>query len=124
MTQRVDQVAATLKRTLQDVLARGLADPRVRGLITVTRIDVTSDLADAIVFCTVTPDEFEELNMHGVSSASGWIRREAASRMRLRRMPRLQFKIDKQLRRQQETLAAINEASRLDEERAREKTEE
>ncbi len=124
MTQRVDQVAATLKRTLQDVLARGLADPRVRGLITVTRIDVTSDLADAIVFCTVTPDEFEELTMHGVSSASGWIRREAASRMRLRRMPRLQFKIDKQLRRQQETLAAINEASRLDEERAREKSEE
>ena len=38
MTQRTDQVASTLKRATQMVLTRGLSDPRVQGIITVTRV--------------------------------------------------------------------------------------
>lgn len=124
MTQRTDQVAATLKRAVQEVLSRGLADPRVRGLITVTRIEVTADLADAKVYVSVIPVEHEELSMHGLKAAATWIRREAAERVRLRRMPRLTFKVDQDLRRQQDVLAGIQEARLEDERRARSKKKE
>jgi ribosome-binding factor A len=121
MTQRTEQVASTLKRAVQEVLARGLADPRVQGLITITRVDVSGDLANATVYCTVTPHEHEELSLHGLQSASRWVRREVADKVRFRRMPQFRFRIDEQLLKQQEVLASIAEANREDERRANQK---
>lgn len=121
MTQRTDQVASTLRRATQDILSRGLADPRVQGLITVTRVDVSADLANATLYCTVTPHEHEELSMHGLKSAAKWVRRQVADKVRFRRMPQFRFKIDEQLIRQQEVLASIAEARQEDERRAQKK---
>jgi ribosome-binding factor A len=121
MTQRTEQVASTLKRALQDVLARGLADPRLKGLITITRVEVTSDLANATVYCSVMPQKQEEITIHGLTSASTWIRRQVADHVRFRRMPQFSFKVDEQYHRQQEVLASIAEANREDERRAMKK---
>ncbi len=121
MTQRTEQVASTLKRAVQEVLSRGLADPRVQGLITVTRVDVSGDLANATVYCTVSPQKHEELSLHGLQSASRWVRREVADKVRFRRMPQFRFRIDEQLLKQQEVLASIAEANREDERRANQK---
>ena len=121
MTQRTEQVASTLKRALQDVLARGLADPRLKGLITITRVEVTGDLANATVYCTVMPQKQEALTIHGLTSASTWIRRQVADHVRFRRMPQFSFKEDEQYHRQQEVLASIAEAKREDERRATKK---
>jgi ribosome-binding factor A len=118
MTQRTEQVASTLKRAVQEVLSRGIADPRVQGLITITRIDVSADLANATVYCTVAPAKHQELSLHGLQSASRWIRRQVADKVRFRRMPQFRFRIDEQLLKQQEVLASIAEATREDERRA------
>jgi ribosome-binding factor A len=124
MTQRTEQVASTLKRAVQEVLSRGLADPRIQGLITVTRIDVSADLANATVYCTVTPQKHEELTLHGLQSASRWIRRQVADKVRFRRMPQFRFRVDEKLLKQQEVLASIAEANREDERRANQKKKE
>lgn len=124
MTQRTDQVASTLKRATQEILSRGLADPRVQGLITVTRVDVSADLANATLFCSVTPHKHEELSMHGLKSASKWVRRQVSDKVRFRRMPKFIFKVDDQLQRQQEVLASIAEARQEDEKRALKKKKE
>jgi|TARA_B100000959_G_scaffold284567_1_gene356595 ribosome-binding factor A len=121
MTQRTDQVASTLKRATQTVLTRGLSDPRVQGIITVTRVDVSADLANATMYCSVTPHKHEELSMHGLQSAARWIRRQVADNVRFRRMPHLSFKLDEQLMKQQEVLSSIAEAIREDEKRAQNK---
>ena len=124
MTQRTDQVASTLKKATQEVLSRGLADPRVQGLITITRVDVSGDLANATLYCTVTPHEHEELSLHGLKSASKWVRRQVSDKVRFRRMPQYIFRIDEQLARQQQVLASIAEARQEDERRAQEKKKE
>ena len=117
MTQRTEQVAATLKRAIQEVFVRGISDPRVKGLITITTIEVSPDLADATVFCSVIPHEHEELSMHGLKAASKWVRRRAADRIRIRRMPKLHFRVDKKTRREQEVMASIEQARMEDENR-------
>jgi ribosome-binding factor A len=119
MTQRTEQVSATLKRAIQDVIVRGLSDPRVKGLITITKIEVSPDLADATVYCSVMPQEHEELSMHGLQSASRWIRRKAADKIRIRRMPKLHFRIDIKLRREQDVMGSIEQARIEDEVRAK-----
>jgi ribosome-binding factor A len=124
MTQRTDQVASALKKATQEVLSRGLADPRVQGLITITRVDVSGDLANVTLYCTVTPHEHEELSLHGLKSASKWVRRQVSDKVRFRRMPQFIFRIDEQLARQQQVLASIAEARQEDERRAQEKKKE
>ena len=119
MTQRTEQVSATLKRAIQDVIVRGLSDPRVKGLITITKIEVSPDLADATEYCSVMPQEHEELSMHGLQSASRWIRRKAADKIRIRRMPKLHFRIDIKLRREQDVMGSIEQARIEDEVRAK-----
>ena len=55
------------------------------------------------------------MSIRGIESAGRWIRREAAEKVRLRRMPQLRFKLDASLKKQADVLSAINEGRRRDE---------
>ncbi len=122
MTQHSNQIESVLRRAVQDVLMRGLNDPRVRGLVSVTKVEVSSDYADATVWCSVLPEEHGALSIRGIDSAANWIRREAAEKVRLRRMPRLRFKLDGTLKKQAEVMAAIQEGLQRDESDRRRRT--
>lgn len=100
MSQRTDQLASVIRAAVQAVLSRGLGDPRVRGLISVTRVDVALDLAQAKVYVSVLPAEQAPLAMHGLRSAAGHIQSEIARDVVARRMPRLSFSLDDSLKKQ------------------------
>ena len=107
MSHRTDQVASTIQRVLQDQLARGLSDPRVKGLITITGVRVTDDLKTAIVRVSVLPAEHQDLTMHGLKSAARHIRHQIADRLALKRTPELVFELDESLKRQAGVLDAL-----------------
>jgi ribosome-binding factor A len=107
MSVRADQIAAALRRGVQDVITRGLSDPRIRGLVSVTRVALTSDLADAVVYVSVLPDDAAELTLHGLRHAAPFFRTELARRVPMRRIPRIEFRIDRSLKKEAEVLAAL-----------------
>jgi ribosome-binding factor A len=119
MSLHTDQVASVLHRAVQQVITRGLNDPRVRGLISVTKVQVSGDLADATVSVSVMPAERAELTLHGLRHAARYIRTEVGRSVRMRRVPRLSFKLDASLKKEAQVIAAINEALRADEQRRR-----
>jgi|JI6StandDraft_1071083.scaffolds.fasta_scaffold428531_1 ribosome-binding factor A len=94
MTRRIDQLTADIERGVRDVLSKGLADPRVSGLITVTGVRVLPDLSQAYIDISVLPEEKQELTLHGIASAGTWIRREVANSVRARVLPRFVFRLD------------------------------
>lgn len=110
MSHRPKQVASGLQRAIQQVINRGLQDPRVRGLITVTEVRVSGDLRDATVMISVTPEEHESLTLHGIRSAAKHIRRQAGELVRMRTLPTLHFKLDRAGKEQAKIIAAINRA--------------
>ena len=110
MSRRTQQVAGELRQAVQEVLARGLSDPRVRGLVTITEVTLSNDLTQATLMVSVLPEEHEELTLHGLTAASRFIRREAAERLAMHRLPQLAFKIDRRLKRQAGVLDAIARA--------------
>jgi ribosome-binding factor A len=116
MSHHTEQVASVLRRSIQEIVARGLADPRVRGLTTVTEVKVSGDLADATVLVSVHPPEEEPLTMKGLHSAAGHIRAELLRSLEMRRVPRLHFKVDESLKKQVEVHAAIARAVAQDSE--------
>ena len=74
---------------------RNIKDPRVQqGMISVTRVETTGDLRYAKVWLSVLGLENEKEFKKGLKSASGWLRRELGSRLKLRNTPELTFKLD------------------------------
>jgi ribosome-binding factor A len=114
MTQRAEKVASILWREIQNVLTRGLADPRVMGMTSVTEVSVSDDLAHATVMVSVMPEECASLTLHGLQHATQHIRTRVGKQVRLRRMPRLIFRLDKSLKKEASILAAIANARRRD----------
>ena len=112
MSHRPDQIASLIKRAVQDAIGRGLNDPRVRGLISVTRVLVDPDMSNATVFVSVLPEGHAKLTMHGLENAAGRIRRLIGRAIRLRRLPVLTFRLDDSLKRQARLEEVIKETRR------------
>lgn len=116
MSHRVEQLASSLHRAVQTVLSKGLNDPRVQGMISVTRVTVSEDKRNATVYISVMPADKADLTMHGLRAAATHIRRSAGEIIDAHRLPELAFKLDKQFQKQAEALAAIARArAELDE---------
>lgn len=107
MSRRAERVAATIRRLLQERMTRGLNDPRVRGLVTITGVELVDDLRTAKVTVSVLPREHAPLTLHGLRAAAGTIRRDVMRRMHIRDMPALRFVIDEGHQRSAEVLGLI-----------------
>jgi ribosome-binding factor A len=91
---RIGRVAEQMKKELSDIISNRIKDPRI-GFVTVTGVDVTGDLQQATAYITVLGGE-EKIaeTLEGLSQAKGFIRSEIGKRIRLRKTPELDFKID------------------------------
>lgn len=112
MSQRADQAAGLIRDAVQKVITKHLHDPRIRGLITVTRATVSDDLKSATVYISVLPDQHRELTMHGLQAASKHIRHRISEELALRTIPDLLFKPDAAAARQAEVLDALSQVAR------------
>jgi ribosome-binding factor A len=110
MSLYTDQIASVLRRAVQTVIERGLNDPRMRGLTSVTEVKVAPDLSQAVVSVSVMPAEQAELNLHALRHAAGHIRSVVGRRVQMRRIPRLIFRLDHSIKKEAATLAAIERA--------------
>jgi ribosome-binding factor A len=92
--RRVDRLNTLLQEEISALL-RQVKDPRLAGLVTVTRVEVSADLAHARVFVSVlgTPQQ-KESTQQALTSAAGFLRRELGHRLTLRRVPALHFQVD------------------------------
>ncbi|NUQ36571.1 MAG: 30S ribosome-binding factor RbfA [Caldilineales bacterium] len=90
--ERLDEL---LFRELTTLIGYELSDPRL-GDVAVKRVDVSKDLQTARVYITLLSDEGDEqAALAGLESAKGLIRAEIATRVQLRRVPDLVFRVDR-----------------------------
>ena len=97
--KRSDRVAQELQKEVAIILQREVKDPRI-GMVTVSDVEVSSDLAYAKVFVTFLFDHDEsaiEQGMKGLEKASPYIRSLLGKAMRLRIVPELRFVYDQSL---------------------------
>ena len=111
MSRKTEQIAAAMKDAISQVISRGLQDPRVQGLVTITTLTVADDLADATVNVSVLPGEKQDATVEGLNAAAGHIRRELDRYIQMRRVPLIRFRSDSSLKKQLTVIQAINQAS-------------
>ncbi len=110
MSQRVKQVESTLHRAVAEVLQREISDPRIRGMVSVTRVKVSPDLKDATVFVSVLPDDVATLTLKGLRHATRHVQSGLRKRLAQRVVPHLTFELDASIKRQAEIFTEINQA--------------
>ena len=90
---KIDRVTEDVRRELSAIL-REVKDPRVKDcLLSVVRVEVTSDLSYCTVYVsTVEGMEQTKTAVKGLKSAAGYIRRELGRRLSLRHVPEMLFK--------------------------------
>lgn len=107
MSRRQEQFSSVLREAVQGVIDRGIQDPRISGMITVTSVRVAEDFADATILISVLPADRQELSLHGIRSAAAHIRREAGKKIESRKLPRFHFDLDTSTKKQAAVIDAL-----------------
>ena len=92
-SNRIGRINEEIQRELS-ALIPAVKDPRVSGMISVTAVETTPDLRYAKAYMSVLDKENGERVLKGLRSASGWLRRELGSALKLRYTPELVFQLD------------------------------
>lgn len=92
-SNRIGRINEEIQRELS-ALIPAVKDPRVSGMISVTAVETTPDLRYAKAYISVLDKENGERVLMGLRSASGWLRRELGSALKLRYTPELVFQLD------------------------------
>lgn len=92
---RSNRVGEEIKKELSLMIRDEMKDPRIKGLISITHVEVTNDLRYAKVYISImaTPEE-KTLTLQTLEKAAGYLRSELAKRLQIRFTPELLFKFD------------------------------
>ncbi len=91
---RIDRVSEDIRREIAAIM-RELKDPRIQGMLTVVDAEVSSGASFAKVYVSAMEGiETAKLAVKGLTSATGYIRREVGKRLHLRKTPELKFVAD------------------------------
>jgi ribosome-binding factor A len=92
---RQEKLAQAIKKEISGIIQEELKDPRL-GFMTITAVELTPDYKYANVFFSVLGQEQDyKKAKDALNSASGFIRRLIAQRIRFRFVPEIVFKEDR-----------------------------
>jgi ribosome-binding factor A len=107
---RTRRVGEQVQRELAGLVHEEIKDPRL-GMVSISGVEVSSDLAHAKVFISVLGDDAAvTASVRVLNNAAGFLRRRLGARMRLRVVPRLKFFHDRSLAEGARMDALINAA--------------
>jgi len=98
--RRPDRVAEAIREQVATFLNEGAKDPRIRGFVTVTAVEMTRDLRHANVFVSVMgEDDATKATFEGLASVASHLRSMLGKSLRLRNAPEIHFKADESIAR-------------------------
>lgn len=93
-SQRAHRIGEQIQQELADLLRTEVKDPRV-GMVTVTHVEVTQDLAHAKVYFTaLSGREHAKEAVAALSRTGGFLRSQLAQRLKVFTVPQLAFVYD------------------------------
>ena len=92
---RTIKIQGEMKRALSEIFFQEIKDPRMSSMATVSRVQVTPDLKYAKVYVSVyDTEEKRESTIVALTSAEAFIRSKVNAKIRMRRIPNMEFVLD------------------------------
>ena len=111
MSRRTEMIGSTLQKELMQLIMRDLHDPRLGGLPSITRVEVSTDLSTADVFVTIMGTEGkQQLALNALKHSAGLMRQKLQKTLPMRTVPFLKFHIDENLKKELAVLELIEKA--------------
>ncbi|MGN0604921.1 MAG: 30S ribosome-binding factor RbfA [Oscillospiraceae bacterium] len=105
---KAGRLGEDIKRELTAIL-RELKDPRIAPMTTIVRADLSNDMSHCKVYVSCFEGiERAKLSVEGLTSASGYIKRELFARLKMRKCPDLKFIADDSIEHSAEINQMIN----------------
>jgi ribosome-binding factor A len=113
MSRRTERLASFIRQELAMIILHELNDPRLTGMPTVTRVEVTDDMSIANVFVTImgTPGQ-QTAALNALRHSAGLMRTRLTKMLSIRQTPYLQFHFDDRLKKELALLETLEQVSR------------
>ena len=92
--ERTDRIEEEIKKVVSVLIDRNLKDPRLNGLISVTKVSVTKDLKYCKIFVSMLGTKDTNEAMAALESSAGLVRKEIGDKVRLFYTPEVKFELD------------------------------
>ena len=93
---RTQRIAEEIRKVISTMLISGIKDYRINSMVSVTDVEVTSDLSYAKVYVSFLNKNTKK-SMEALERSKGYIRSLLAKRITIRKCPELQFVLDTSL---------------------------
>ncbi len=115
MSHRIERVNQLIRQEISELLQREIKDPRLSKFIAVTEVVTSSDLRHAKVFISFISNQQQKQDaLDALAGAANFFRKEMARKLRLRRIPELDFHWDDSIERGSHIMNLIDQVSSSD----------
>src|SRR3989304_6208545 len=98
MSRRTQRLNAQFREELSELILHHLRDPRLHGMVSITRADASPDMETADVYTSGLGEaEDKTSTMNALAAAAPFLRRQLLERMHIRRIPGLHFRLDESI---------------------------
>ena len=95
--ERTDRIEEEIKKVASKVISQDLKDPRLTGLISITRVNVTKDLKYCKIFVSMLGTKNIDEAIEALKSGSGLVRKAVGNNIRMHSTPEIIFELDDSL---------------------------
>ena len=97
MSIKTERLGNVLEKEISRILMLEIKDKDIK-FVTITHVELSTDLSYAKVYCTVLDDNIRDKCLHDLNKAKGFIRNELIKRkIEIRKMPELKFVYDESI---------------------------
>ena len=107
--RRRERLNSLIEQIVSQLLQREIKDPRVAGLTSITRVDISADASHCRIYVSVMgSDEERQSTIRALERATGFVRSKLGEELTIRHVPELQFVLDRSIEQGDRVLALLN----------------
>ncbi len=112
MSRRTLRLNRAIQQEISRLIEKELNDPRLAGVVSITEVTISEDMRHVRVYVSTIGDAATQAQtMEGFKAASGFIRKEVSTNLRMRHAPEFSFEYDNSIERGAELLQLIDQVS-------------
>jgi len=112
MNNRIEKINGELQKAISQIITYEMSNPKITGIISVSKVDTTPDLDYSRVYISILDKETREDVFNQIKHSANFIRRETAKKVLIRKMPFLEFILDETLDYGEKIDALVDEISK------------
>lgn len=123
---RLERIEKEISRVIGKLMYGDIKNPKISGIISVTRVKLAPDLRNATVFVSVLRPNHEknDIVVEGLNEVRGYVRKRVSEEVDIRYLPEIKFKLDDSIEHGIKISKIIDEISTGNKEEADDNSEE